>query len=77
MPQLLIPDIDETLLERLRSRAAAHARSAEAEVKQILTEALQAPSDPWAAVNAFRERLAASGRDFGDSTQDIREDRDR
>ena len=33
--------------------------------------------DPWAAIDAFRERLAASGRDFGDSTQDIREDRDR
>jgi hypothetical protein len=33
--------------------------------------------DPWAAIDAFRERLAASGRDFGDSVQDIREDRDR
>ena len=29
------------------------------------------------AIDAFRERLAASGRDFGDSAQDIREDRDR
>jgi hypothetical protein len=35
------------------------------------------PADPWAAIDAFRERLAASGRDFGDSVQDIREDRDR
>ena len=34
-------------------------------------------ADPWAAVNAFRERLAASGRTFGDSTELIREDRDR
>jgi hypothetical protein len=34
-------------------------------------------TDPWAAIDAFRERLAASGRDFGDSVQDIREDRDR
>lgn len=33
--------------------------------------------DPWARITAFRERLAASGRDFGDSVQDIREDRDR
>lgn len=36
-----------------------------------------APVDPWAAIDAFRDRLAASGRDFGDSVQDIREDRDR
>ena len=38
-----------------------------------------APSgaDRWAAIDAFRERLAATGRDFGDSVQEIREDRDR
>jgi hypothetical protein len=34
-------------------------------------------ADQWARIDAFRERLAASGRDFGDSVQDIREDRDR
>ena len=33
--------------------------------------------DRWAAIDAFRERLAATGRDFGDSVQEIREDRDR
>jgi hypothetical protein len=32
---------------------------------------------PGDAIDAFRERLAASGRDFGDSVQEIREDRDR
>jgi hypothetical protein len=37
----------------------------------------QAVAGRWAAIDAFRERLAASGRDFGDSVQDIREDRDR
>lgn len=35
------------------------------------------PSDPWAAVNAFRQRLATTGRTFADSTELIREDRDR
>ena len=34
-------------------------------------------ADRWAAIDAFRERLAATGRDFGDSVQEIREDRDR
>ncbi len=36
-----------------------------------------ASADRWAAIDAFRERLAATGRDFGDSVQEIREDRDR
>lgn len=35
------------------------------------------PANPWAQVDAIRQRLAATGRDFGDSVQDIREDRDR
>jgi hypothetical protein len=34
-------------------------------------------ADRWAAIDSFRERLAATGRDFGDSAQEIREDRDR
>jgi hypothetical protein len=33
--------------------------------------------DRWAAINAFRDRLAASGRVFTDSTELIREDRER
>lgn len=33
--------------------------------------------DPWPAINAFRERLAASGRSFTDSAELIREDRER
>ena len=35
------------------------------------------PADPWAAINAIRERLAASGIKFTDSVELIREDRDR
>ncbi len=31
----------------------------------------------FATMDAIRERLAATGRDYGDSVQDIREDRDR
>lgn len=35
------------------------------------------PADPWAAVNALRQRLAATGRVFTDSAELVREDRDR
>jgi hypothetical protein len=33
--------------------------------------------DRFAVMDAIRTSLAATGRDFGDSAQDIREDRDR
>jgi hypothetical protein len=43
----------------------------------VVAQPKQAPANPWAGADAIRERLAATGRDFGDSVQDIREDRDR
>lgn len=79
MPEIVIPDIDPATLELLRQRADRHAHTVETEAKAILAEALQAPDsgDPWAAVNAMREELARSGREFPDSTPLLREDRDR
>jgi plasmid stability protein len=78
MSTLVIPDLDEAILIQLRNRATTHGRTPEMEAKAILTATLQAStSDPWAVINAFRERLAATGKDFGDSTEDIREDRER
>ncbi len=79
MPQLVIPDIDEVTLNRLRERAMQHAQSVEVEAKVILVGALHAacPANPWTAINAMREDLARSGREFPDSTPLVREDRDR
>jgi plasmid stability protein len=77
MSALVIPDLDEATLARLHERATTHGRTVETEARAILTAALQGPADPWAAANAIRERLAASGRTFSDSADLIREDRDR
>jgi plasmid stability protein len=78
MPQLVIPDLDERTWERLRQRAARHACSTEVEAQQILAAAMQsAAGDPWAAVNALRDELAQSGREFPDSTLSVQEDRGR
>ena len=79
MPEIVIPDIDPATLGLLRERAERHAQSVETEARAILAEALHSPasSDPWAAVNAMREELARSGREFPDSTPLVREDRDR
>lgn len=76
MPQLVLPDLDPATFDRLRQRAREHNRPVEAEAQAILAEAVR-PADPWAAVDAFRERLAASGRAFEDSTDLLREDRAR
>jgi len=78
MSQLLIPDVAESLLQQLQQRAARHGRSIEAEARVILEDALRPdPAKVWAEVDAFRQHLAASGQTFSDSTELIREDRDR
>jgi plasmid stability protein len=78
MAELLIPNIAESLLERLHKRAEERGSTAEAEAKKILAHALEpAAVDPWAVVDAIRERLAASGQTFADSTELLREDRER
>lgn len=78
MASLLIPDVEENTLSRLHERAHAHGRTPEAEAKALLEGLLQAsPAPIWDKVNAFRNRLAASGRYFSDSAELLREDRDR
>ena len=78
MSELVIPDLDANILTRLGERAALHGRTVEGEAKQILAEAVRrSTSDDWAAVDAIRQRLAASNRSFGDSVELVREDRQR
>jgi antitoxin FitA len=78
MSKLLIPDMDEETIARLRDRAARHGRTVETEAKEILSAAVpHGASDQWLAINTLREQLAASGRAFPDSTDLIREDRER
>jgi plasmid stability protein len=40
MPQLIVRNLDEEIVARLRQRAARHGRSTEAEHREILREAL-------------------------------------
>jgi plasmid stability protein len=78
MSALVILDVDEATLARLREQAMTHGRTPEMEAKAILTAALQTPpADPWAAAEAIHQRLAATGQVFSDSAELLREDRDR
>jgi plasmid stability protein len=75
---MLIPDLDPAMLDLLRQRASQHGCSLEDEVKTILEQAAQRTSPSvWAEVDAIRQQLASSGRQFTDSTEFLREDRDR
>jgi antitoxin FitA len=76
MAQVVIRNIDEDAMRRLKSRAARKGVSLESELRMILTEAARADrtgSGKRAAV--FRRSLA--GRQHSDSTRLIRKGRDR
>jgi plasmid stability protein len=78
MAQILIRNLDDSVVERLRKSAEAHKHSLQDEVKHILEEAAQIDyAKAWEAVECFREKMKCSGRTFGDSTELLREDHER
>jgi antitoxin FitA len=78
MADLLIPNLDSITLERLNAMALIHGRPLEIEAKAILQEAAtEVKSDVWAVVDGMRQRFVESGRQFSDSAEMLREDRDR
>lgn len=63
MATLTIRNLDPTIKERLRIRAAEHGRSMEAELRAIVTDAVETPPRP-ADINladAIRRRFAPFG----------------
>lgn len=79
MAQLLVRDVPEKTVAALKKRAKANGRSAEAEHRAILEEALQRQrkvEDFWKRADAIRRELEETGRTFTDSTEMIRQDRD-
>ena len=76
MGQLLVRNVDDDLIRRLKERAAAHGRSAEAEHRLILEQALFSSGESFAE-RAARWRRLTAGRATTDSAELIRADRDR
>ena len=75
MPQLLVRDVPRDVVEALKRRASSHGRSAEAEHRAILEQALKAGRDGFRA-RAGRLRDETAGQIIGESADLIREDRD-
>ena len=55
MSQLIVRNVDPTIVRALKRRAASHGRSAEAEHREILAQALAADT----GAEAFKALLAA------------------
>ncbi len=77
MAQLLIRQLDDNLVERLKKRAKEHGRSLQSEVKTILEEAVPDYEGAWKRIVKLKKALKQAGRTFSDSTPLIREARGR
>jgi plasmid stability protein len=76
MAQVLVRDLDSMVVERLKIRARHHGRSLQGEVKAILEAAAPlSMSEARGLAEEWQRRLA--GRIQGDSSELIREDRER
>jgi len=61
MAALSIRDLDDYVRERLRTRAADHGRSMEAEIRSILTEAVSLPSESRGLLATLLDRIGEVG----------------
>ncbi len=77
MAQVLVRQLDNKVVERLKKRAREHGRSLQSEVKTILEDAVPDYEAAWKRIKRFQKRLKQSGRKFSNSAVLIREDRDR
>jgi plasmid stability protein len=73
---LSIRNLDATLIDRLKCRAARHGRSAEAEVREILRQALEAEAEPGFDALAAELRTLTAGRRHPPAEALMREGRD-
>jgi plasmid stability protein len=75
---VLVRDIDEETLDKLKNKAAANNRSLQEELKSLLEfHAKPDIEETRQMVHETLEKYRAEGRVFSDSTKMIREDRDR
>ena len=76
MAQVLIRDLDDETVKRLKDRARRQGRSLEGEARQILTRAAGVGfSDARKIARQWHKKLA--GRSLPDSTEMVRKDRQR
>jgi uncharacterized protein involved in exopolysaccharide biosynthesis len=78
MPDLLIRDVRVEIVETLKKKAADNRRSLQQELKMIIESAAKEDhilQTQYATL--IRERLEAYGKEYSDSTELLRTDRNR
>jgi antitoxin FitA len=74
--QLTVRKLDDEIIRRLKRRAARHGRSAEAEHRAILEEALRTEEDDfWTAADRLRAETPQPQSDSGDLVREMRDER--
>jgi plasmid stability protein len=73
---LSVRNLDDDVAARLKRRAARHGRSAEAEVREILRQALTADSEPSFDDIAAQLRALTAGQKHTPAEELVREGRD-
>lgn len=74
MAQVLIRDLENTVVDKLKERAKSRGRSLEAELRLILEQAAQDTRQQGLA-ELKQVRALFAGRTFSDSAEMLREDR--
>ncbi len=79
MPNILVRAVAEGTLDALKQRARQNRRSLQQELLTILEMAAGGAAVPNPAQNAaaIRARLSQGSREFSDSVEQVREDRER
>ena len=76
MPNVLVRDVDEKVLEKLKNKASRNGRSLQREVQIILNEAID--FEPLSDAEVARKiKNSLRGRQHSDSAELLREDRNR
>ncbi len=77
---ILIEDLDEKTVEKLKSQAADKKRSLQADLKVIIEETVE-QRERWKVwrerTRRIAEKITQSGQTFPNTTQLLREDRER
>jgi len=76
MGQLLVRQLRDDLIEKIRKRATANGRSVEAEHRAILEEVLSKPAEPlWVTARRLRQKTGDLGTDSAETIREQREAR--
>ena len=76
MPNLLIRDVSQKTVDKLKEKARQHNRSLQGEVKHLIEESAKTTMQD-AADRARKIRASFRGKTFSDSVELLREDRRR